>query len=89
MSLEAWGDEGLDGYFTEERVEQIGVELFRVGAQMCREMMARFLEQGGDVAHAASVRANWNPEWGEDPGRPSDEQYTQARSKFSMWDWEP
>ena len=38
------------------------------GARACREMMARFVEQGGDAATAASIRANWNPAWGE--GRP-------------------
>jgi len=39
----------------------------RTGAAACREMMARFVEQGGDAATAASIRANWNPEWGTDP----------------------
>lgn len=43
---------------------------FRQGAQECREMMARFVEQGGDAITAASIRANWNPEWGADPGPP-------------------
>ncbi len=44
-------------------------ESFRVGAQHCREMMARFVEQGGDPVTAASIRANWSPSWGPDPGR--------------------
>ena len=42
---------------------------FKRGAQATREMMARFVE----VTHpeiAASIRANWHPGWGEDPGRP-------------------
>lgn len=43
---------------------------FRTGAQECREMLARFVEQGGDAITAASLRANWNPEWGVDPGPP-------------------
>jgi len=45
------------------------------GAQACREMMARFVESGGTEAErniASSIRANWHPGWGEDPGAPSD-----------------
>ncbi len=37
------------------------------GAQACREMMARFVEQGGDATTAASIRANWHPDWGKNP----------------------
>jgi hypothetical protein len=67
MSLEAWGDgEDVDGYVTEDRAE----EIFIAGAQACREMMARFVEQGGDIVTATSIRANWNPSWGADPGKP-------------------
>ena len=70
MSLDVWGDEGFiddnDGYVTEERAE----ELFVAGAQAMREMLARFVEQGGDPKTAESIRANWNPNWGEDPGKP-------------------
>jgi hypothetical protein len=69
MSLEAWGDEGdigPDGYVTEDRAE----ELFIAGAQAMREMLARFVEQGGDDTTAMSIRANWHPGWGKDPGRP-------------------
>ena len=43
---------------------------FGCGAQECREMMARFVEEGGDVVTAASIRANWNSQWGIDPGAP-------------------
>lgn len=43
---------------------------FVAGAQACREMLACFVEQGGDPITAASIRANWNPSWGADPGRP-------------------
>lgn len=46
------------------------VRSFRQGAQACREMMARFVEQGGDATTAASIRANWPPSWGPDPGPP-------------------
>jgi hypothetical protein len=45
---------------------------FARGAQACREMMARFVEQGGDTNTAASIRANWHPGWGDDPGPPPD-----------------
>lgn len=47
------------------------LNMFRAGAQLCREMMARFVEQGGDPITAASIRANWNPSWGADPGKPT------------------
>lgn len=43
---------------------------FTSGLQSMREMLARFVEQGGDNKTAASIRANWNPSWGPDPGRP-------------------
>ena len=42
----------------------------RAGFLLCREYMARFVEQGGDAATAASIRANWLPRWGDDPGPP-------------------
>jgi hypothetical protein len=43
---------------------------FRAGLLACREYMARFIEQGGDAVTAASVRANWWPQLGDDPGAP-------------------
>lgn len=82
MSYEAWGDGDEDNNFTEDRVGEIGTECFRRGVQMCREMMARFAEQGGDATTASNIRANWNPEWGADPGKPSDEDYEQDRKGF-------
>lgn len=60
--------EGPEGYVTEDRAE----ELFVAGAQACREMMARFVEQGGNPEIAESIRANWHPGWGKDPGRPEE-----------------
>lgn len=83
MSLEAWGDgdDGMDG-FTSERAMEIGADCFRKGAQVCREMMARFVEQGGDTTTAGSIRANWNPEWGADPGMIEAAEYEQIRSGF-------
>jgi hypothetical protein len=69
MSLEAWGDDGdIDEGrgFTEDRMD----DAFRDGLQAMREMLARFVEQGGDSTTAESIRANWNPDWGVDPGKP-------------------
>lgn len=43
---------------------------FRAGLLACREYMARFVEQGGDATTAASIRANWWPRFGDDPGAP-------------------
>lgn len=71
MSYEAWGDgdDELDGYVTNEVAE----EKFIAGAQAMREMLARFVEQGGDPVIAQSIRANWHPGWGTDPGKLDDE----------------
>ena len=82
MSYEVWGDGGDDLGFSDERVGEIGTECFRKGAQVCREMMARFIEQGGDTTTAGSIRANWNPEWGEDPGKIDDAEYESIRTGF-------
>ena len=67
MSYEAWGDDdgGPEGYVTEERAK----EMFVGGLQAMREMLARFIE-AQDATMAQSIRANWRPEWGKDPGRP-------------------
>lgn len=67
MSYEAWGDddEGHENCRTDEHVR----ESFVTGAQAMREMLARLVEQGGDKSTAASLRANWPPSWGADPGR--------------------
>ena len=44
-------------------------DVLRRGAVECREMMARFVEGSGHPEIAASIRANWNPKWGEDPSK--------------------
>ncbi len=59
------GDEH-DGWVTEDRAE----EMFVLGAQAAREMLARFVEQGGNPEIANSIRLNWHPGWGKDPGKP-------------------
>lgn len=43
---------------------------FRAGLLACREYMARFVEQGGNADIAQSIRANWWPSLGDDPGAP-------------------
>lgn len=52
-----------------------GSDCFKAGLQAMREMIARFVEHEGDAATpgktlAISIRANWWPCWGEDPGKP-------------------
>jgi hypothetical protein len=57
--------------FNWEQIE----DAFRAGAQQMREMLARFVEEGGSVAEkkiASSMRLNWVPSWGKDPGKPED-----------------
>lgn len=66
MSYEAWGEPDEDRGFTEDRMD----DAFRDGLQAMREMLARFVENGGDATTAMSIRANWNPDWGPDPGKP-------------------
>ena len=72
MSYEAWGDgdEMPDGWVTEDQCDEIAKEQFVEGLCAMREMLARFVEQGGDAVTAQSLRLNWNPEWGADPGAP-------------------
>lgn len=55
------------GVCTQNPVTQV---YFRAGLLACREYMARFVEQGGDTTTAASIRANWWPSLGDDPGPP-------------------
>lgn len=43
-------------------------EAFLAGLVVMREMLARFVEQGGNQVIAQSMRLNWNPNWGKDPG---------------------
>jgi hypothetical protein len=63
--LERAACEAQQGY--ENPVAQVA---FRAGFLLCREYMARFVEQGGDAPTAASIRANWIPTFGPDPGPP-------------------
>lgn len=73
MSYEAWNEDescAPSGYISEEESDERVKASFVTGAQACREMLARFVEQGGDAITAMSIRANWSPSWGPDPGRP-------------------
>lgn len=54
-------------YSTRHPINQV---YFRAGLLACREYMARFVEQGGDKTTAQSIRANWWPRLGDDPGAP-------------------
>lgn len=55
------------GVCTRNPVTQV---YFRAGLLACREYMARFVEQGGHPDIAVSIRANWWPSLGDDPGAP-------------------
>lgn len=64
-----------DGYWSDDEVENKVSTAFVCGAQQMREMLARFVEQGGSDLEkriATSIRANWTPGWGDDPGEPAD-----------------
>ena len=89
MSLEVFGDEDPDYGWSDEQVYDCLVVLFRTGCQMMREMQARFVEQGGDATTAGSIRANWNQSWGDDPGRPSEDDYQRAAHFFDPMGWTP
>jgi hypothetical protein len=60
-----------DGLFTEDRM----ADAFRAGAAQMREMLARFVEHGpasDPKTIAESMRLNWVPNWGKDPGKQDD-----------------
>jgi hypothetical protein len=62
-------DEWPDGFELERVLQEAA---FVHGAQAFREMIARFVENGPATdpkALAGSIRANWVPGWGEDPGK--------------------
>lgn len=57
-------DDYPEGYITEERTEELALQ----AAACMREMLARFVEVESPTI-AASIRANWIPNWGKDPGK--------------------
>lgn len=63
-------------YSSDEVAEREGAA-FIAGAQQMREMLSRFVETSGlpptnPVILAQSMRLNWVPGWGKDPGKPDD-----------------
>lgn len=86
--MSAWDDEDLkelhrmvpdlDAVLTHNPLSQVA---FRAGLLACRETMARFIEQGGsdtEKAIAQSIRANWWPSLGADPGPPRQLRYDEV-----------
>jgi hypothetical protein len=53
----------------DEFFNPINQVFFRAGLLACREYMARFIEPQNPL-YAASIRSNWWPQLGEDPGPP-------------------
>lgn len=62
---------------------------FRAGLLACREYMARFVEQSGDGATAASIRANWWPSLGTDPGAPRKFRFEEICREYDREDGSP
>lgn len=61
---------------------------FRAGLLACREAMARFVAaQSPEIA--ASIRANWWPGLGEDPGTPRRLQWSEVADGGDDGPWEP
>lgn len=75
-----------------EALEEISTQnpltkvFFRAGLLACREYMARFVEQGGNSEVAASIRANWWPSLGSDPGPPRKYRFEEIAREFDRED---
>ena len=79
MGRHGWEDEesasealdAINEFLEIEGLEEdvLGARTFVDGLVAMREMQARFLEQGGHPEIAQSIRLNWNPSWGADPGQ--------------------
>jgi len=63
--------DALLGFVVDLEVDDVRQSAFVHGAQMCRELMASFVEHQGLPIIAMSIRANWNPSWGPNPGKPA------------------
>ena len=69
-----------DDCYSSDEVIDLQCEAFKAGAQQMREMLARFVEHMQKIGQpwpepeviAGSMRANWVPDWGKDPGKPDD-----------------
>jgi len=62
---------------------------FRAGLLACREYMARFVEQGGHADIAASIRANWWPQLGDDPGPPRQYRFEEVAEECTQDNGKP
>lgn len=61
---------------------------FRAGLLACREYMARFVAAESPTI-AASIRANWWPELGEDPGGPRQLHFCELADGGEEGPWTP
>lgn len=61
---------------------------FRAGLLACREYMARFVE-AQDPAIATSIRANWWPGLGDDPGAPRQLDFAEIADGGEEGPWTP
>lgn len=73
----------LDHVLTHNPINQV---YFRAGLLACREYMARFVEQGGNPIIAQSIRANWWPSLGDDPGAPRQLSFDEAVGEYTSPD---
>lgn len=62
---------------------------FRAGLLACREYMARFVEHGGNPDIAQSIRANWWPALGPDPGHPRRYLFDEIAEEYTKSDGKP
>lgn len=79
-------NELLDHVLTQNPLHQV---YFRAGLLACREYMAKFVEQGGDTATAASIRANWWPQLGPDPGKPRAYRFEEVAEEYEQENGKP
>lgn len=76
----------LNDVLTQNPINQV---YFRAGLLACREYMARFVEQGGNADIAASIRANWWPSLGDDPGPPRLHPFEEVAEEYTREDGKP
>lgn len=72
-----------DGPFTYAPLSQV---YFRAGLLACREYMARFVE-AENPAIAQSIRANWWPQLGPDPGPPRRYEFSEVAEEKPEGGW--
>jgi hypothetical protein len=72
------------GVATQNPINQV---YFRAGLLACREYMARFVKQAGDATTANSIRLNWWPSLGEDPGPPRQYDFAEVAEEITPHQW--